>query len=169
MFGTLMMASSVSIILLGASTKTDPPATQLSYKISNSGDYPIWLVDDNWLVWKQHGKQIELSYAREKMQPGVQVFGYFKPKVKKVAPGKSVIKKIELKWPVSLDQIWNASNYASPKPGRYSVSIKVGYGLTPEPEPVAEGENVETPVLRWQMTIVSEVAMMDVPNYNNEK
>lgn len=169
MFDTLAMTGSVSVMLTSILTQVDTPATQLTYEVRNRSDKPVWLVDDGWLTWRQKGKQIELSYAREKMQPGVQVFGYFSPAVAKIEPGNAVTRKVELSWPLSLDRLWNDEYQAKPDPGKYKVSIKVGYGLTPEPGPLEPEENVEEPVFRWQTSIVSNLAPMDVPVFHESE
>lgn len=165
MLGALIMVSTVSVDVLSISTTTEPPMTQLSYKVLNSGKNPIWLVDDNWLVWRQKDNRIELSFARERMQPGVEAFGYFKPQVIKIESGNFVIKDIELDWPLTLDRIWNSRGYVTPEPGEFVVSIKVGYGLTRESDSLSEKGSVEEPILQWQSTAVSEGTMMVVPKY----
>jgi hypothetical protein len=167
MFSTLAAVRSVSVILTSIHTRVDTPSTQLTYEVRNKGDRPVWLVDDGWLTWRQKGKQIELSYAREKMQPGAEVFGYFSPTVAKIEPGNAVTRKVELSWPLSLDRLWNDEYQAKPNPGKYKVSIKVGYGLTPEPGPLAPEESVETPVFRWQTSIVSNFVPMVVPVFHD--
>lgn len=163
MFSTLAIMSSVSVILSSVHTKVDPPVTQLTYVVHNKNDKPVWLVDDGWFTWRQKGKQIELSFAREKMQPGVQVFGYFSPVVVKIEPGNAVTRTVELSWPLSLSRVWNSRDRVAPKAGKYEVSIKVGYGHTPEPGPLAAEDDVETPVLRWQSSIVSKPVTMNIP------
>lgn len=128
----------------------------------NETESPIWLVDDGWLVWRQIGQEIELSYARVKMMPGAQVFGYFPPAVVKVEPRRDVSRTIQLSWPLRLDRLWNVEKEVNPSSGTYHVSVRVGYGTTPAPESSQAGEGVEAPVFRWQEEAVSKPVIMTV-------
>jgi hypothetical protein len=46
--------------------------------------------------------------------------------------------------------------------GEYQLSVRVGYGTVPAPEPPTVGEGAEAPVLRWQHEAVSKAARMVV-------
>jgi hypothetical protein len=130
--------------------------------VCNNREEPIWLVNDHWLIWRQLGHEIELSYARGKMRPGAQVFGYFPPAVLKMEPDDRVSRSILLTWPHSLDRLWNAVSIAAPSVGEYRVFIRIGYGLTASPEPPGVGEGVEMPVFRWQQEALSAAVPMIV-------
>lgn len=154
------------VAIVSAATQSEPSSTRLEYEVRNDTDTTIWLVDDGWLTWRRMGKDIELSYARGKMQPGAQVFGYFSPSVVKLEPGNSILRKVHLTWPQSLDRLWNAERYAAPPPGEYRVSVWIGYGITPEPDSPGLGEGVEAPIFRWQKEAISQPVLMEVPPYN---
>jgi len=132
-----------------------PPAWYLQYEVRNLARSVIWLVVDESLVLRRDGSHIELSYARGKMQPGVQVFGYFDPKVDKILPGGSLQRSVGITWPCRLSTIWNAERESTAPPGEYEVVVRVGFALTAAPGPPKVGEGVEAPVLRWQKETVS--------------
>lgn len=154
------------MIITDIAQETDHCVTIIEYRVENHESTPIWLVNDGWLVWRQQGVDIELSYARGTLQPGVEVFGYFNPKVVKVQPQKSVMRHVELKWPLSLSRLWNTVSTASLQSGVYHVSILIGYGLTREPPKPALGESVEAPVLRWQREAKSPPVLMRIDHTN---
>jgi hypothetical protein len=150
-------------ILRCNSSQGDPPVTDLEYEVRNEGQTPVWLVEDGWLIWRQKGQEIELSYARGRMSPGAQVFGYFPPSVAKLDTGAHVTRTIHLTWPHSLDRLWNAESEAAPPPGHYHVSVRIGYGVTPAADAPDLRDGVEGPVLRWQREAVSDAVPMNVP------
>jgi hypothetical protein len=156
-------AGDVTVRITRSTSHAAPPSTSLDFEVRNHGATAIWLVDDAWLIWRQQGSDIELSFARGRTQPGTQVFGYFPPSVEKVEPGASVVRTVRLTWPQRLDRLWNAQSQASPAPGEYNVSIRIGYGVTSEPDPPGL-EDVQAPVFRWQKEVVSPPAAMEVPN-----
>lgn len=157
------MAKSVTVEISRISGQVNPPRSELGCDVRNGYLGPIWLVSDDWLIWRQNGQEIELSYARGKMRVGAQVFGYFPPSVVKIEPGEKVSRSIILSWPQSLDRLWNAAPYAAPNAGEYLVSIRIGYGITPAPDPPGVEEGVEASVLRWQREALSEAVRMKVP------
>jgi hypothetical protein len=159
------MAGTVTVTILGVSSVERPPSTAIDYEVVNESREPVWLVDDGWLIWRQTGDEIRLSYARGPMQPGSHVFGYFNPAVVQLAPAERTARVARLTWPQRLDQLWNARAEAAPEPGNYRVTVSVGYGETPEPHGPALGEGVEAPVLRWQRVATSEPVPMRVPVY----
>jgi hypothetical protein len=99
------------------------------------------------------------------MQPGVQVFGYFDPKVLAIPPGGSARRSIEISWPCRLSDIWNDKREATPPPGEYEVSVRVGVASTAAPASPKVGEGVEAPVLRWQEEAVSPPVRIAIPPY----
>jgi hypothetical protein len=153
---------SVTTVITKISSSEDPWGCDLEYEVRNASQAPIWLVNDGWLIWHQSGKEIELSYARGKMRPGSQVFGYFPPAVLQVDPGSKVTKAVTLRWPQSLDRLWNQEASVAPGRDEYRLSVRVGYGTVPAPDPPSVGEGVEAPVLRWQHVAVSEAVPMIV-------
>jgi hypothetical protein len=159
-------ASDVEVEITEARSQRVPPSTRLDYEVQTVGSRPVWLVDDGFLTWRQDNGQIELSLAREPLQPGAEPFGYFNPTVVKLEPGEQVQRRIELSWPQSLSPLWNPSSIAAPPPGRHPVSVRVGYGLSPAPDPPEAGAPVEAPVLRWQHEAVSPAIAVDVPEYS---
>jgi hypothetical protein len=159
------MAGTVEVKITGISNKVDPPGSEIEYEVRNDTERPIWVVDDGWLTWRQDGQELELSYARGKMRQGAQVFGYFVPVVVKLDPGSSIMRTAHLKWPQSLDRLWNLEPQAAPAPGDYRISVRIGYGVTAEPDSPRLGEDVETPVLRWQREAVSTPVTINVPPY----
>lgn len=119
------------------------------YKVSNFYNKNIFLVADNWFTWAAHDSVVEISFARAKMQAGVNVFGYFLPSVIKVVPKQSIVKELHLSFPLKLDTIWNKEKQVVLKKGNYRLKLKVGYGLS---EKIDEG-NFLTPedqVMNWQ-------------------
>jgi hypothetical protein len=160
------MAKNVLVSIARALVNVSPfVAWNLEYDVHNLGQKAIWLVIDESLVFRHDATHIELSYARGKMQPGVDVFGYFDPKVVKIAPGGSLRQSIEVTWPCILSDIWNAERVATPPPGEYEVSVRIGYASTATPRPPRVGESVETPVLRWQKEAVSPPVQIVIPPY----
>jgi hypothetical protein len=162
---SIPIAGRVLVSIVSAIVQVSPPAWHLEYDVRNQGRAAIWLVDEESLVLRRDDAHIELSYARGKMQPGVQVFGYFTPKVLKVPPGGSVRRSVEITWPCRLSDIWNAEREAMPPPGEYEVSVRVGFGSTAAPKPPKVGEDVEAPVLRWQKETVSPPVRLAIPPY----
>lgn len=130
-------------------------STTIPYVVTNRSNGPIWLVNDDWLVWKQKNSDVEISFARGPMRKGVQPFGYFPPQTVEIPPGGRLEKQFTLRWPQRLSRIWNVAESAERPPGTFRLSVRVGYGLTPEPAPPKLGEGVEEPVLRWQKEAVS--------------
>jgi hypothetical protein len=155
----------VSVEIIRVATQPEPPATRLTYRVRSHGDAPIWLVNDEWLIWHQDGSRIELSFARGRLQPGTHPFGYFDPTVTLLEPGAELTQEVVLRWPLALDRLWNTTSVASPTPGEYQVVVRVGYGLRPESEAPVLGESVEDPVLHWQQEAVSPAATMHIPPY----
>ncbi len=161
----ITIAEKVLVSIVSAIVQVSPPAWHLEYEVHNLSGAVIWLVVDESLVLRRNGAHIELSYARGKMQSGVQVFGYFDPNVVNIPPGGSLRRAIEIVWPCRLSDIWNAEREATPPPGEYEVSVRVGFALTEAPKPRKVGENVETPVLRWQKEAVSPPLRITIPPY----
>lgn len=159
------MNENVTVKIVSISNSKDFPITYLTYVVQNRTHKSIWLVDDDWLIWQHSGQHIKLSYARGRMQPGAEVFGYFPPSVIEIQSDKQVTKLVQLEWPYSLDPLWNSERWAAPLPGEYQVSVQIGYGLTSEPYAPNLEEGVEFPVLRWQKQVISEAVLMSVPNY----
>lgn len=157
--------TNVSVEIVEVATRREPPETWLAYRVRNHADGPIWLVDDGWPIWRQDGPRIELSFARGRLQPGAQPFGYFPPTVARIEPGEEVTREVTLRWPLALDRLWNPASEATPPTGEYEVAVRVGYGSRLEPESPVLGQAVEDPVLRWQQEAVSPPAKMYVPPY----
>lgn len=160
-----MTLQAIGVVILNVATQESPPATHIEYEVRNEGSSAVWLVHDQWLVWKQDGDHIELSFKRGVMRADARVFGYFPPLVVRIEPGRQLRETVELRWPVALDPLWNDGTVARPPPGTYLVSVRVGYGTSETPESPATGENVEAPVLRWQHEAVSTAVAMVVPEY----
>jgi hypothetical protein len=159
------LVGKVLVSIVSAIVKMRPPAWYIEYDVNNLGGAEIWLVVDESLVLRLDEAHIELSYARGKMQPGVQVFGYFNPNVVNIQPGRSLRRSVEITWPCRLSDIWNAQREATPSPGEYEVSVRVGFAMTAAPNPPKVGEDVETPVLRWQKETVSPPVRIAIPLY----
>ena len=159
------LAGKVIVSIVSALVRTSPVAWHLEYEVRNTEQTPIWLVVDESLVLRRDGQRIELSCARGKMTPGAQPFGYFDPKVVEVPPGGSVRRSVEIAWPARLSGLWNAEREVAPPPGEYEVSVRIGHGTTPKPQPPGLGESVEAPVLRWQKEAVSQPVRLKLPAY----
>lgn len=157
------MAEKVLVSVESARVQADPPAWHIEYSVHNSGQNFLWLVVDESLVLRQNGARIELSYARARMQPGVAVFGYFNPKVIELPPDGTVRNSIHITWPCQLSDIWNPAREIAPPPGKYEVSVRVGFASTAEPGPPKVGEDVEAAVLRWQKEATSPPVIMEIP------
>jgi hypothetical protein len=162
------MLGAVTVTILDRRSQSSPPETVLTYEVRNTGDTPIWLVDDGWLIWRQTGDQIELSFAREAMRPGATPFGYFTPKMEEIGSGDGLRRKVTLTWPLPLDRLWNRECWAAPPAGLYNVVVRIGYGLTPTIAPPAPKQDVETPVLQWQHEAVSPATELVVPEHSTE-
>ncbi len=163
------MDAGVAVVITQVTSQTMPSTSRVEYEVRNTTSAPIWLVNDGWLIWRQEGTQIELSYVRGAMRPGSQVFGYFLPSVIRIEPGDSLPLAADLNWPYRLDLLWNTERRAAPLPGDYQISVRVGYGLTPVPDDSGLDESVEAPVLRWQKEAVSQPVPIKVPFYQQER
>jgi hypothetical protein len=152
----------VSVDVTDVASRADPRGAELRYVVRNHSPAAIWVVDDGFLVWREDGRSIELSYARAPMKPGVEPFGYFNPQVVAVAPGEELERAVSLDWPQSLSGLWNAADKAAPEPGEYELTVRIGYGESPEPEPPQLGGELEAPVLAWQREAVSAPARLVV-------
>ncbi len=157
--------SKVLVSIVSVIVQVSPPAWRLEYEVRNVGGAVIWLVVDESLKMRHDDVHIELSYSRGRMQPGVQVFGYFNPIVANIPPGRSLRRSVEIIWPCPLSDIWNAEREATPPPGEYEVTVRVGFGLTKTPKPPKLGENVENPALLWQNEAVSQPVRIAIPPY----
>ena len=146
--------------------KTSPSTWHIEYNVCNLGRAVIWLIIDESLVLRCKNMHIELSYAREKMQPGVQVFGYFNPAVVNIPPDGSLLRSVEINWPCHLSDIWNIEREVSPPPGEYKVSVRIGFALTEAPQHPNVGEDVEVPVMHWQKEAVSPLVQIVIPPYD---
>lgn len=128
---------------------------RLTYEVHNGAASTIWLIDDGELVFDRQADRIDLSYAREKLRPDTSVFGYFVPRTKGIAAGAVERKTVELRWPLRLNDLWNADFKVDLPAGRYQTTVAVGIAATPAPRSPRLGEAVETPVLEWQRKIKS--------------
>jgi hypothetical protein len=156
--------TAVTVEIVAAEPRTDPPGADFRYVVRNDGDATVWVVDDGWLVWRRQGRRIELGFQRVPMQPGAVPFGYFDPQVVALEPGAELTRAITLTWPQPLERMWNESAEAAPPAGEYEVAVRVGYGESPAPPPVTQvGESVEAPVLGWQREAVSAPVPLTVP------
>ncbi|NJM79636.1 MAG: hypothetical protein HC854_08560 [Flavobacterium sp.] len=63
---------------------------EIKFKICNHFERSIWLVSDNWMVWKKKEDYFEISFARELMIENVRVFDYFLPKLKRIKPHENI-------------------------------------------------------------------------------
>jgi hypothetical protein len=149
-------ADRVRVVIVGLDEAHDRVATILTYEVVNGLAGPIWLVADDWIVWRQEGEDIEIGLARVPLRPGVQVFGYFPPTVVEVAAGRSLPRALLLGWPLSLSGIWNATRRVERPHRPCRIRVRVGYGVRPAPEDPAPGEPVDAPVFRWQREAVSQ-------------
>jgi hypothetical protein len=156
------MSEQVRVEITGVNSSREPPGATVSYRVRNESAALVWLVNDRWLIWRQEGARIEISLARGRMQPGSEVFGYFAPAVLEVEPGGDVSDALALSWPLSLDPLWNERSEVAPPPGRYELTLRVGYGLTPSPGGPRSGEGVEERVFRWQREAVSDPFPFDI-------
>ncbi|MFC7737929.1 hypothetical protein ACFQX4_19315 [Roseomonas sp. GCM10028921] len=158
-----MTAPEVEVI--AASSGTEPPATRLRYAVRNAGPQPVWVVDDRWLTWRQSAREIELSFRRERLQPGAVPFGYFAPQVAELPPGAELQRELELTWPQPLSPLWNEAPVAAPPPGAYAARLRIGYGTSPAPDDPRPGEPAEAATLRWQRDALSPPHPVEVPPY----
>ena len=156
-----VLVSIVSVIV-----KASPPTWHIEYDVCNLGRAVIWLIVDESLVLRHDDTHIELSYARGKMQPGVQVFGYFDPAIVNIPPDRSLRRSVEITWPCRLSDIWNLEREVTLPPGEYKVSVRVGFALTEAPQPPKVGEDVEAPVMLWQKETVSPLVQIVIPPYD---
>ncbi len=154
----------VLVSIVSATVTASPPAWNIAYEVHNTGQSVVWLVVDESLKLRRKNNHIELSYARGKMQSGVQVFGYFDPKAVKLLPGESLRRFVDITWPCHLSDIWNNERVSSPPFGIYEVTVRVGFALTAAPK-LEGGESVEGSVLRWQMEAVSPSVQMEIQQY----
>jgi hypothetical protein len=162
---SMTMVGTVLVSIVSAMVRASPSAWAIEYDVRNEGQAMVWLVVDESLVLRRDNGHIELSYARGRMQPGAQVFGYFDPKVAKIPPGGSLRRSVEITWPCRLSDLWNKDREVAPPPGEYEVSVRIGFAATEAPESPKVGESVEAPVMRWQQTTVSAPVRIAIPPY----
>lgn len=158
----------VKIIATGQVNDENGPATILTYRIINEMQNEIWIVDDGWIKWYQENKLIKLSLKREKMRKGVEVFGYFPPRLVKLLPRQHLEKIIKLGWPVSLSRIWNEKDKASPAPGHYRLNIIIGYGMNDSilsEEDFDSIQEYEEKISQWQKEATSNEVLIEIPPY----
>jgi len=142
--------SPVDVAIAKTDSRRDRPGLDISYRVTNNGPDPIWLVNDGWIIWSQSGGRIEISLARGTMNPASAVFGYFVPATVEIPSGSARAGSLALDWPLKLDRLWNREESVQPAPGQYDFVLRIGYGVTPFPDDPGLGESVESPVLRWQ-------------------
>jgi hypothetical protein len=162
----ISIVEKVLVMITSVIVKPSPPTWHIEYDVCNVGKSVIWLIIDESLVFRRDDRHIELSYAREKMQPGVQVFGYFNPAVANIPPDGSLRRSVEINWPCHLSDIWNIEREVSPPPGEYKVSVRIGFASTEAPQPPNVGEDVEVPVMHWQKEAVSTLVQIVIPPYD---
>jgi hypothetical protein len=155
------------ILSINKVTVTERPPTWLvEYQVQNASKKVLWLIVEESLTYRLVGRHLELSYARSKMQPGTQPFGYFDPQTTSILPGRIITKRFEIAWPLRLSNLWNADSYAAPLPGAYKFSLKLGVATEERPDSGDDDINVEDCVLLWQKTVSSPEVETSVPNYN---
>src|SRR5947209_5996687 len=159
------MSNQVKVEISDIADHRDPPGVAIHYRVRNENAAPIWMVNDRWIIWRQEASRIEVSLARGRMRPGTTVFGYFPPAVLKIESGNSVSDALTLDWPLRLDRLWNELSEVAPAPGRYELVLRIGYGLTSSPGELRAGDEVEDPVLRWQMEAASDPFPLDIGEY----
>ncbi|MEO1032081.1 MAG: hypothetical protein AAFX55_11785, partial [Bacteroidota bacterium] len=113
----------VNVKIVDVQTNLTPTEILLHVEIQNNFREPIWIVNDDWFVWKKEEENIHISLAREKMRPGVEVFGYFNPNRKKVGPQETFYRKLKLIFPLRLNMIWNKEDKVHLSPGKYQFKI----------------------------------------------
>jgi hypothetical protein len=151
----------VTVEIADVAELTEPRGAELRYLVRNGSGATIWVVDDRWFAWRLEDGRIELNFARTRMQPGVEPFGYFAPEVVAVEPGAGLERTVALIWPHTLSGMWNADAVADPSSGEYEVVVRVGWADSPAPRP-PETADVEAPVLAWQREAVSGPARLVV-------
>lgn len=160
-------ADGVTVTVLSAEA-TAEPGLAVTFEVHNGGEDPVWVVDEDELVWSRADDRIELSYARAPMDEGAEPFGYFHPAVSELGAGESLRRTVRLSWPLELNPLWNDHFEVDPSPGHYDLRVRIGYGLSPEPESADLDEDVEAPVLRWQRESVSDPVEIRVPDRNDQ-
>lgn len=156
----------VSVAITRISTRTAPAASRIRYRVRNGGSRRVWLVADDWFTWRQQEQAIEISLKRERLQAGGQVFGYFVPEVVPVDPAGQADRRLELSWPQRLSPLWNDGEVAAPAPGRYELSLVIGFGRSPAPPDPGSAAEVEQVVLDWQQEARSAPATLEIPVYD---
>ena len=159
------MSGSLVVDVTSVTSTVQPPTTEVAYAVRNVGAQPVWMVDDGWLIFRQDGDRIELSFARGRLQKGAQVFGYFAPAVVRLDPGEVADRRFTLTWPLVLDRVWNTDRIATPPPGEYRLSVCVGYGTTPRADDPQSGEDVDGGIQRWQRLALSAPVPVRIPAY----
>ncbi len=135
----------------------------IDYRVRNTGNREIWIVDDPWFVWHQDKDGITISFARGRMRDDVEPFGYFLPEVTPLAPQTGRDRRLDLNWPVRLSTIWNEECSVWPPAGHYRVALELGFGFSPQPSTSDDGD-VEQDVLAWQHRTASRPADLEVPH-----
>mgnify|MGYP003585310988 FL=1 len=159
---TSLPPDTVHVRIVQARAQAAPSAWHIAYEVCNTGVATVWLVDQEHLTLHMAPGHIELSYARSPLRSGVQVFGYFAPQVTPLDAGTCVQREATVEWPCTLSTLWNASSLADPPPGRYTVTVRIGFGATPAPGASQVGDAVDAAVLRWQHAAVSGSVMLGI-------
>jgi len=153
----------VSVAIVEHEVARNPLHWLITYEAANDGDCDAWLIDDDFLVLRRDGDRIAISYAREPMQPGVHVFGYFAPRVVRMRPGRREQRSVEISWPCRLSDIWNPQREVSIPPGEYRLSVTIGWAPSEEPDSPGLRDSAESAVLKWQRKAESEAVTMVQP------
>lgn len=158
---SLKMKNKIEIDIAVIENKAKPSSNTLAISITNSSPRSIWLVNDAWFKATVNTDTIELSFAREIMNPNTRPFGYFLPLLKELKTGESYDRKIELNWPQRLSLIWNSISELNPPKGKYQIKIVFGYGTKGEIK-IGKQETAEEAILKWQKKVTLEDIQMTI-------
>ena len=122
---------------------------EIKFKICNHFEKSIWLVSDNWMVWKKKENYFEISFARELMTENVRVFDYFLPNLIMIKPHEVFFQSNIFYWPYKLNTIWNKDSFIDFDEGYEVLRAKFGYGFTPKIKYHSD-KLVEENIMLWQ-------------------
>lgn len=151
----------VNVEILSTDKEKFKNSNLVVYRITNLYDKEMFLVTDNWFTWSCDGKFIELNFGRTLMVKSVNVFGYFLPQLQLIKSKESIVKEINLQWPVKLNTIFNEQSYASPEKGVYRLKVIIGYGFT-DAIGAQESLSVEDDVMKWQQLTTSNEYIIEI-------
>lgn len=154
------------VVEIAANEVSNGRTRRIEYAVTNKSSSDIWLVIDEWFVWRISGHLIVMSFARAARRTAAETFGYFLPEIAKLSPTETRRNSFQIAWPLTLSSIWNAERSVFPPAGVYKLRVEIGFGRTPLPVAQTKLKSVdetESIILKWQQLATSNAVDVVVP------